>query len=34
VAGLFFVLMAIPTVRLTDWLSARMAKREQMGTVL
>ena len=33
-AGLFFVLMAIPTVRLTDWLSARMAKREQMGTVL
>lgn len=34
VAGLFFVLLAIPTVRLTDWLSARMAKREQMGTVL
>ena len=33
-AGLFFVLMAIPTVRLTDWLAARMAKREQMGTVL
>jgi polar amino acid transport system permease protein len=33
-AGLFFVLLAIPTVRLTDWLSARMAKREQMGTVL
>jgi polar amino acid transport system permease protein len=34
VAGLFFVLLAIPTVRLTDWLSARMAKREQMGTLL
>lgn len=33
-AGLFFVLMAIPTVRLTDWLAARLAKREQMGTVL
>ena len=33
-AGLFFVLLAIPTVRLTDWLAARMAKREQMGTVL
>ncbi|MFM5951485.1 MAG: ABC transporter permease subunit [Micrococcales bacterium] len=33
-AGLFFVIMAIPTVRLTDWLAARMAKREQMGTVL
>jgi polar amino acid transport system permease protein len=33
-AGIFFVLMAIPTVRLTDWLAARMAKREQMGTVL
>ena len=33
-AGLFFVLMAIPTVRITDWLAARMAKREQMGTVL
>jgi polar amino acid transport system permease protein len=33
-AGLFFVLLAIPTVRLTDWLSARMAKREQMGTAL
>ena len=34
VAGLLFVLLAIPTVRLTDWLAARMAKREQMGTVL
>ena len=34
IAGLFFVLLAIPTVRLTDWLAARMAKREQMGTVL
>jgi polar amino acid transport system permease protein len=33
-AGLFFVIMAIPTVRLTDWLAARMAKREQMGTAL
>jgi polar amino acid transport system permease protein len=33
-AGLFFVLLAIPTVRLTDWLSARMISREQMGTIL
>lgn len=33
-AGLCFVILAIPTVRLTDWLAARMAKREQMGTVL
>ena len=34
IAGLFFVLLAIPTVRLTDWLATRLAKREQMGTVL
>ena len=34
IAGLFFVLLAIPTVRLTDWLAARMISREQMGTVL
>lgn len=33
-AGLFFVLLAVPTVRLTDWLASRMSKREQMGTVL
>ena len=33
-AGLCFVVLAIPTVRLTDWLAARMARREQMGTVL
>lgn len=33
-AGLCFVILAIPTVRLTDWLAARMAKREQMGTLL
>jgi len=33
-AGLFFVVLAIPTVRLTDWLAVRMSKREQMGTAL
>lgn len=33
-AGFCFVLLAIPTVRLTDWLASRMAKREQMGTAL
>lgn len=34
VAGLLFVLLAIPTVRLTDWISVRLAKREQAGGVL
>ena len=34
VAGLCFVVLAIPTVRLTDWISRRLASREQVGGVL
>jgi polar amino acid transport system permease protein len=31
VAGLLFVLISLPFIRLTDWLSARAQKREQIG---
>ncbi len=31
VAGLLFVALSFPMIRLTDFVSARMAKREQMG---
>ena len=34
VAGLLFVLMAIPTVRAADYITNRLAKREQAGGVL
>ncbi|GHF06753.1 ABC transporter permease [Pseudolysinimonas yzui] len=34
VAAVLFVLLAIPTIRLTDWVSARLRKREQMGSVV
>jgi len=34
VAGLLFVLLAIPTVRLTDYFANRLTKREQAGGVL
>lgn len=34
VAGLCFVVLAIPTVRLTDWISRRLASREQVGGLL
>lgn len=34
VAGLLFVLLAIPTIRLTDWYAARLREREQTGSVL
>ncbi|MFM8927317.1 MAG: amino acid ABC transporter permease [Rhodoluna sp.] len=34
VAGLLFVLLAIPTVRLADYITTRLAKREQAGGVL
>lgn len=34
VAGLFFVLLAIPTVRLADYVTNRLAKREQAGGLL
>jgi polar amino acid transport system permease protein len=33
-AGLLFVLLALPMIRLTDWLSARMRRREQVGGVV
>lgn len=31
VAGVLFVLLALPMIRLTDWISARMLRREQLG---
>ena len=34
VAGLLFVLLAIPMIRLTDWYTARLRTREQMGGLL
>lgn len=34
VAGLLFVLLALPMIRVTDWLSARQRRREQVGEVL
>jgi polar amino acid transport system permease protein len=33
-AGVLFVLLALPMIRLTDWYSARLRRREQMGGVL
>ncbi|MFT3798286.1 amino acid ABC transporter permease [Microbacterium sp.] len=34
VAGILFVLLAIPTIRLTDWYTARLRDREQQGSIL
>lgn len=34
VAGLLFVLLALPMVRLTDWYTARVRRREQMGSIV
>jgi len=34
VAGLLFVLLALPMIRLTDWYAARLRRREQIGEVL
>jgi len=34
VAGILFVLLAIPTIRLTDWYTARLREREQAGAIL
>ncbi len=34
VAGLLFVLLAIPTIRIADKISARFASREQQGVIL
>jgi polar amino acid transport system permease protein len=33
-AGLLFVLLALPMIRLTDWYTARLRSREQMGSVV
>ena len=33
-AGVLFVLLAWPMIRLTDWVTARMQRREQMGAAL
>lgn len=34
VAGLLFVLLAVPTARLADWVSLRAVRREQSGSVV
>jgi polar amino acid transport system permease protein len=34
VAGLLFVLLALPMIRFTDWYSARLRRREQIGEML
>ncbi len=34
VAGLFFVLLAIPMIRFTDWYTARLRAREQIGGIV
>lgn len=34
VAAVLFVLLAIPTIRLTDWIAARLHRREQMGAIV
>ncbi|WP_322409684.1 amino acid ABC transporter permease [Microbacterium invictum] len=34
VAAVLFVLLAIPTIRLADWWTARLQRREQMGSIL
>ena len=33
-AGLLFVLLALPIIRLTDWYTARMQAREQAGSIV
>ncbi len=33
-AGLLFVLLALPMIRLTDWYTARLRAREQMGSLV
>lgn len=34
VAGVLFVLLALPLIRLTDWYSAKLRAREQMGSIV
>ena len=31
VAGIFFIILSFPFIRLSDWYTARLRKREQMG---
>jgi polar amino acid transport system permease protein len=33
-AAVLFVLLAIPTIRLADWVTARLRRREQMGAIV
>lgn len=33
-AAVLFVLLAIPTIRLADWITARLRRREQMGAIV
>ncbi|MEQ1737336.1 MAG: ABC transporter permease subunit, partial [Rhodoglobus sp.] len=33
-AGLLFVLLALPMIRLTDWYSAKLREREQVGGIV
>lgn len=33
IAGVLFVLLALPMIRLTDWFTARVRAREQMGAI-
>jgi len=33
-AGLLFVLLALPMIRLTDWYAARIRRREQIGSIV
>lgn len=33
-AGLLFVVLALPMIRLTDWYTARVRNREQIGTIV
>lgn len=34
VAGILFVLLAVPTIRLADWYTAKLQRREQAGSIL
>ncbi|MFV0375513.1 amino acid ABC transporter permease [Microbacterium sp.] len=34
VAGLLFILLAVPSIRLTDWYTAKLRDREQAGAIL
>lgn len=34
VAGILFILLAIPTIRLTDWYAAKLRAREQSGAIV